>query len=352
MPTEAILSGTISADGVLEVLRDIEARRITGCIVFTGPSSDDSMETGEVELYAGQIALDQDPLPDGSDPVERLLALRAGTFTVHQRLPPLAISQGDERTRYGSLEVHVPADLMNYCEQGGLTGTLCLLRNDERVELVYEAGELLAIRVDGEEDADVSHAFGWNEGSFRIEVNDAARGLVPNANEPEDSEPPLAREPTMQFVKPRREDTGQFIKVVEVALATIVESRERARPSSKPGTARSSTKSVRPKQQPAVVASRSKKEREPTVRVVYLKPDDPTTAVRPRENDGSVPPKPAIAPSRERATSEALSTTKQASVPTREPDRPMEHAAFAWTLTVMTLAVLFVGLLERLSWPD
>ena len=76
------------------------------------------------------------------------------------------------------------------------------------VELVYEHGQLLAIRVDGRDDGDLSHAFGWNDGTFRIAVNAKARTLVPQLVEEDDD--PAAREPTTQFVRPRtvRDDTG------------------------------------------------------------------------------------------------------------------------------------------------
>ncbi len=349
MPHEAVLSGNIPSDGVLDVLREIETRRISGRLTFSSVSADGAKEAGEVELIAGQIALDQDPLPDGTDPVERFLALRTGTFSVRQCLPILPISQGDEFIKRGSLGVHVPADLMNYCEQCGLTGTLCLDRDGERIELVYEAGQLLAIRVDGREDADVSHAFGWNEGSFRIEVNDKARGLVPEVAESGDSEPPAAREPTTQFVRSRRDDTGrQFLKVLEVALSTIVESRERARPSAGPAPARAPVKSVRPS--PAIITpAPPKREREPTVRVVYLKPDDPTTAVRPKTKRHEEPT-PHAKKKAESLASESTKSEPTKSAPTTI-ESPMMGAALTWTLTVITLTALFIGLLDRLSWP-
>src|SRR5690606_30035970 len=89
-----------------------------------------------------------------------------------------------------------------------------------------------------------------------------------------------AREPTTQYVRPRNpEDTGKHLmKVLEVALTTIVDQSERARPSTRTSPIRSAGKSVRPRPatMPAITTPRR---REPTVRVVYLKPDDPTTAV-------------------------------------------------------------------------
>lgn len=251
---------------MLDILRDIEGRRITGRIQFAAGG-----QTGEVEIIGGQIALDQEPRADGSDPVEALLALRGGSFVVHQRLPPLPVSAGDDGHRTGSLAVHVPADLMNYCESAGLTGTLKLKKEGEVVELVYESGELLAIRIDGREGADLSHVFAWDEGRFEIRVGREVRSLVPQgvvSREAEDD--PSSREPTTQFVRPKKDDTGKhFLKVFEVALTDIVATREKARPASRTSPPRAPIPSVRP---PAL--STPKKKRDPTVRIVYLAGDD------------------------------------------------------------------------------
>ncbi len=265
--SESAMSGEIPIGGVLDILRDIESRRITGQICFTAGG-----ETGEVDIIGGQIALDQEPRRDGSDPVEALLALRGGTFVVHQRLPPLPVSVGDDGHRTGSLAVHVPADLMNYCEQAGLTGTLQLRREGELVELVYESGELLAIRIDGREGADLSHVFGWDEGRFEIRVGRDVRSLVPDGVPSRASEDDAAeREPTTQFVRPKAsDDTGKhFLKVFEVALTDIVATREKARPAARTSPPRAPIASVRP---PAL--SSPKRKREPTVRIVYLAGDD------------------------------------------------------------------------------
>ncbi len=280
------MSGEIPVDGVVDILRELELSRITGRLRFTAEAEEGS-QTGEVELIAGQIALDQDPLPDGSDPVERLLGLRSGLFVVHARLPPLPVSQGDDTHRKGSLAVHVPADLMNYCETVGLTGLLRFTREGEVVELVYEAGELLAIRVDGREDGTFDHVFGWDEGHFRIEIDRKAPTLVPEMTL--DDEPsvvghedePGAREPTTQFVRPKRpDDTGRhFLRVVEVALTDVVAQSEKARGGgarTSPPRGKMPTARPRPASMPAPP---TRPRREPTVRVVYLRPDDPTTAV-------------------------------------------------------------------------
>jgi hypothetical protein len=121
--SEPVLSGEIGKKGVLDLLLEIEARRTSGVLKF-----ENGEKKGEVTLVAGQPAEDQKALPDGTDPLEVLLSLRGGKYEVYQRLPVLQVSAGDDVSRTGSLAVHVPADLMNWCERAGLTGTLALRR--------------------------------------------------------------------------------------------------------------------------------------------------------------------------------------------------------------------------------
>ncbi len=257
---------------MLDVLREIESRRITGRLRF----STDGV-TGDVAVVAGQIALEQEPMPDGSDPVEVVLKARKGHFVVHQRLPTLPVSRGDDDHRKGSLAVHVPADLMNYCEQSGVTGLLKLTREGKQAELVYDAGELLAIRLDGKEDADLSAVFSWDDGNFDIRVQKEVKSYVPEAMPPPPSaEDSTEREPTMQFVRPRHEDTGRhFLKVFEVALTDVVSTRERVRPKARTSPPMAPAPSIRPPPaMPKITPPRPERRREQTVRIAYLAGDD------------------------------------------------------------------------------
>lgn len=319
MSLEPALSGEIPLDGIIEVLRDIETKRITGRLRYTV-----SGESGEVELVSGQLAMDQDALPDGTDPVERLLALRAGIFVVHQRLPPLAVSQGDDEQKKGSLAVHAPSDLMTYCETAGLTGTLKLVREGRIVEMVYESGELLAIRVDGQENADLSHVFSWDDGRFEIKVGRDVRSLVPEMQSAE--EDPSDREPTMQFVRPRADDTGKhFLKVFEVALTDIVESRAKSTHKQKGQTAPPPVPTARPR--PPTVKPPEPKKREATVRIVYFTADDDgiSAVIDQKTGRAKAPPE-----DRSMAKKDKKKTDDKASKevdPPKKADRPKKEGA-------------------------
>src|SRR5690606_3064368 len=163
MARPPVVRGELAEGGALELLRALEHQRVTGTLRFAG----DEVE-GEIALHGGQIAIEQPPRADGRDPVDVLLELGPGRYEVHARLPPLSVSKGTDYERTGSLAVHVPADLMTYCEHAGLSGMLELRHQGRRVEAIYEAGELLAIQLDGEGTTDLSEVFGWEQGRFRI----------------------------------------------------------------------------------------------------------------------------------------------------------------------------------------
>lgn len=314
------MSGEIPTEGMLDVLRQIEERRISGRLRFTAKNERGQGETGEVELVAGQLALSQDPLPDGTDPVERLLVLRGGIFVVHQRLPPLPVAQGDDQNKKGSLAVHAPSDLMTYCEQAGLTGTLRLINAGSLVDMIYEAGELLGIRVDGQENADLSHVFSWEDGRFEIGVGRDVRSLVPGGV-PED---PSDREPTTQFVRPNANDTGRhFLKVLEVALTDIVDRRERAQHKGRGQTSVAPKPSVRPRP-PSVAPPRERKaRRDATVRVVILGNDDNVAAETIDRTAGR----------REDTPKRAVAPTKTETKPTETKRSPQEEPMAKKTAT-------------------
>lgn len=263
-----MLAGGIPPSGIVEKLATIEAMRTTGVLRWRGST------TGEVVLTCGQIAADQPDRDDGADPVELLLAERQGSFEIFQRLPALPVSKGDASHRRGSLEVHVAADLMNYCEAAGLTGLLVLEHDGMRVEIGYDKGELSDIRLDGL--AELNDVFGWEDGSFGVFALAHLPDLAEDLDEAVTTElirPDLA-ELTEVPETGQADATGkQLLRVVEVTLAEILREREERRPATRtspprpapPAPAKHPT--LPPQRAPSPPPSR----REPTVRVIYLK---------------------------------------------------------------------------------
>jgi hypothetical protein len=351
---EPVLSGDITAEGVLPLLATIEKRRTSGVLRFESSSG-----SGEVVLVAGQLAEEQPEIGTGDDPVEVLLGLTDGTYIVEQRLPMLPVSKGDDHHREGSLSVHVPADLMNYCERAGLTGILGLERDDRKAEIVYDRGELIAIRVDGSADDDLHDVFSWEDGTFSIGAFSEAPPIQVDLAElePFEEDDPSEREPTMKLRR-RREDGASFLKVVEVALSTILEEREKRRSptrTSPPLPPPMSTR--RPESVPPRADSRPRKD--PTVKVIYLGEPDEAAARGDRgirhvhgraAGEGTLPD---AAPDRRPKPSEGASSETAAVAPSTAatvPSPPWRGigSALGWMLVLVVLFFLALFILSNL----
>jgi hypothetical protein len=282
--TESVLAGEITNEGVILLLAEIEERRTSGVLHFEAGDI-----AGDIELVAGQLALEQPELSDGRDPVEVLLSLREGSYELFQKLPALPVSKGDDQARAGSLDVHVPADLMNYCESAGLTGKLRLEQDGKSAEAIYDRGELKAIRVDGTEDDDLHEVFGWSEGQFTITAFTIAPKLdvdeLDDVEEEEEEEDPLEREPTIKFTRRRKQDTSEiFLRSVEVALTDILSEREKRRGPDKRTSPPAAMRKVRESSIPGVekvvrIHATKKRKRQPTVRIVYASNREPGEAL-------------------------------------------------------------------------
>ncbi|MCS6797962.1 MAG: DUF4388 domain-containing protein [Myxococcota bacterium] len=351
--TEPVLAGSLVPDGAVELLRRIEELRTSGVLRFRTPDVE-----ADLVLVAGQLALDQPALPDGRDPVELFLSAREGRFEVLQKLPVLPVSGGDDSRRTGSLAVHVPADLMTYCERAGLTGTLTLRHGDRFAEAVYDRGELVAMRVDGSEERDLHEVFGWEEGSFEI-VATPVRPPVEPAVETE-PEGPADREPTRPRIR-RADETGrQFLRVVEVALARIHEERERRRSptrSSPPLPDRPATRPPRALSVPPPPRER----RDNTVRIIYLRPNPSVAAIAASDDatrhvssgaglaDRDLPEARPERRSHAEGPVEFHAPSHHASpAPAHDqPDRSM-GTTLGWVLAVLVLLVVGLALLARL----
>ena len=296
----SVLKGTIPADGLASRLREIEETRTTGVLRFRAGGRE-----GSVRLVQGQLGLDQPAGPHGDDPVEVLLDLREGEFEVLQELPPLPVSSGDSTHRRGSLQVHVAADLMNYCERAGLTGWLVLEHSDgDRAEIAYAGGELSGIRLQGPDE--LHEVFGWNEGHFEVEATHVDEDAFTSREEPLPEEPlrepvqapeqapeqaPMQKpaqerdDPTLPRVprSARREATARsFLRVVETSLAQIVRDREEHRPADRTGpplppmpAARESVPAPEPPEEKRAAST------EVTIPIVYIDPSSETPSMRP-----------------------------------------------------------------------
>jgi hypothetical protein len=352
-----VQTGRLPAGGAMELLRRIEDLRTTGVLRFHSGG-----QRGEVRLVRGQIAVDQSPM-DGTDPLDVLLNGGEADYELIQRLPPLPVSQGDDQSRRGSLAVHVAADLMNYCEQAGLTGLLRLTNAGRAAQMVYDRGELVGIRVDGSDDADLQKVFGWEEGTFEIEARPLAPTLEAELALDEPEEDPADRDPTIPRIAPRGEPTGvHFLNVVEVALSHVMQERESYRPPTRTGPALPPLADARPRPLAAEGASTSasRPEREPTVKIVYHSPS-PRPADVPRAMPVPVgaPQDGAMSEDNQAPEHDAASVSEEAPLvhtPPEAPEkggggeeRPSMLVTAAWIAVVVLLGVFTIRLLALMS---
>ncbi|MEM1414871.1 MAG: hypothetical protein AAGH15_08220 [Myxococcota bacterium] len=331
-----LLGGPIPEDGIVNALRAIEAQRTTGSLRYRGTAG----EEGEVRLVRGQIAAEQHETADGSDPVEVLLALRAGHYELEQRLPPLPVSKGDHLMRSGSLVVHVTADLMNYCERAGLTGLLVLEQGDKGAEIAYARGDLESIRLDGL--SELHQVFAWEEGKFRVEAHAELPRFDVSDDAAAETADPFEEAETTEFVRPSQPTTAtrkQLLRVVEMELAEILREREERRPATKTSPPLPPLAEVRaPETLPppaGEVADPPPSRREPTVRVVYL-----GAAPRPEPSGSHEAPEP-----------EASHTPEEA-VPAESPASPGALGAALWAVLALLVALGALTVLAALPTLD
>lgn len=316
--TVPFLSGEIPQDGVIALLTQLEGTRVSGVLKFKSDAK------GEVQLVQGQLAADQDERDDEADVVNLLLEARSGHYEVFQELPSLPVSRGDKVFREGSLEVHVPADLMNYCERAGLTGLLKFESDGRSAEVAYDAGEMSAIRLEGAEE--LHQVFGWEEGSFRVE----AQGAAPDLNE-EPAKP--SSEPRVPSAPPKSPDTtGQhFLKVMEFTLSDIIREREERRPATR--TSPPLPPQPKTNANPSLPAPKKRKEREDqTVKVFF-------------RNKEALPLAPIPEPSVSKSSIPAAA--EKTTSPTA--DAKADEKSGATALWVLVLMVVVFGALLMLS---
>ena len=170
----------------------VDDRRITGVL-----EAHDGPKRFELVLRGGEIA-DAESTEDG-DAVESFLALEKGRYRLRQQLLLPDGEATSRRVAEGSLEEVPPAKLVRTCEKGGLTGSLRLLSDERFAELLYSAGTLTAVTLDGRQDVEATDMMRWSSGRWALVARPALEA------------------------PPRPEDSGVlFLREVEMALGDLV----------------------------------------------------------------------------------------------------------------------------------
>lgn len=262
--------GEIRDGDVMAVLAAVEATRVSGTLHFDGLTS------GKLALVRGQVAAEQENRPDGLDPVELFLAEEMAVVRVLQELPMLPVTRGDASRREGSLEIHVPADVMNYCERAGLTGSLKFTSETGRSATVsYQAGELTGIRLEGV--GDLRKVFGWEHGTFVVEAHNdlmalAREGLEGNEDDGETS----SRRPGRT--------TDLLFRTEERTVADIIRDREARRPVSR--TSPPQSEPSRPSERIKLpITETVEPDPDETIKIVYIELPDRSTSKTAKSNE-------------------------------------------------------------------
>jgi hypothetical protein len=174
----------IPLEKLLESCRD---HLVTGTIKIKGHFGD-----GTLELRAG--------IPDtasyagltGDEAMTKLRSLPDGLYTLTQRLPDLTGDLGDAAECQGDLSQVPLVRIMNHCEKQALSCTITVISEFERGEIVYRAGEITDVILNGTRDEDaIVDITRFQTGRFRVAAPPLAMDIG--------GWPSVTREPTEPF---------------------------------------------------------------------------------------------------------------------------------------------------------
>jgi hypothetical protein len=137
--------------------------------------------TGELRFTVGQKTHSIDvrggaptDTPEAARAMELFLEAVAGPYELRPQVPLLpGALRKDASTIGGSLADVGPAELLNFCEEIGLTGKLELDSAGRECVARYARGELESITVDGQDDAALDAVFRWSDGHYQIHQRNA-----------------------------------------------------------------------------------------------------------------------------------------------------------------------------------
>jgi hypothetical protein len=143
----------------------------------------------------------------GKTALEAMRALRGGTYEVGQKLPDLDGSLGGAAECRGELGEISMARIMRLCEDQALSCTITIVNDFDRAEVVYRAGEIVGVFLNGKPDEDaIVDIARYENGRFRITSPPLPHDIA--------GWPSVSREPTAPFTidhlsaRPRAQSAG------------------------------------------------------------------------------------------------------------------------------------------------
>jgi hypothetical protein len=147
---------------------------------------------GVLQIRAG--AVDEASFEDlsGDPAVARLKALRNGTYELSQRLPDLSGALGSAAALDGEVSDVPLTAIMRHCEDNALSCTLVAVAGYDRAEIVYRAGDLMSVSLNGKRDDDALLDIAvWKDARFRVQLPPLDPGI--------DGWPAVRADPTAPF---------------------------------------------------------------------------------------------------------------------------------------------------------
>jgi hypothetical protein len=158
------VEGSIAEVPIPHLLDTCLKHLVTGAIKVTAPDG----KRGVLVLRAG--AVDQARFGDavGDAAVEQLGKLGDGSYELAQRLPDLSGHLGGAASLEGAVADVALIPIMRHCEQNALTCTITVVTGFDRAEILYRAGELAEITMNGKRDDDsIVQILTWKDARFR-----------------------------------------------------------------------------------------------------------------------------------------------------------------------------------------
>ncbi|MFO0624519.1 MAG: hypothetical protein U0325_02805 [Polyangiales bacterium] len=202
-------SADVPAAGMDAVLAWCAVHRFTGVLTFS-----DLVGEVSLPLRAGVVDLDLDP--SLAAVAVRVLSTRTGRYTLTEALPPLeGASASHPLRREGTLGPATVADLLRWCDDVALTGTVHLStrRPEPRSHVfTFDRGVLASVELESWSERELSEVFAVDEGTFVVRLTSRFGATTPSVM------------PTIDDGRLRRED----LRAVRLGLETLLERRDAA----------------------------------------------------------------------------------------------------------------------------
>ena len=158
------IRGSLAEMPLSRLLAHCQRSAVTGRIDLTSGAN-----RGRVVLRAGMVDSAEFGGTSGDDALEEMRQLSGGSYEISQRLPDLDGVLGPAAAFRGELSDVPLVRIMRHCEGNALTCTVVVIREFDRGEVVYRAGEIADVRLNGRTDEDaLVEMVRWTDARFLV----------------------------------------------------------------------------------------------------------------------------------------------------------------------------------------